>query len=48
MLGFNGNVENSGWQPKVPNPGQTLLTPEPLFTKLDEELVSEETARLGQ
>jgi methionyl-tRNA synthetase len=48
MLGFSGNVENYGWQPKVPNPGQALLTPEPLFTKLDEEIVSEETARLGQ
>lgn len=48
MLGFDGNVEDYGWQPKAPEPGQKLLPPEPLFTKLDEGLVAEETARLGK
>jgi methionyl-tRNA synthetase len=47
MMGFNGNVEDYGWQPMVPEPGQKVLPPEPLFIKLDEGLVPEETARLG-
>ncbi len=48
LLGFKGNVEDDGWQPHIPLPGQKLLSPEPLFTKLDEWLVEEETSRLGQ
>jgi len=47
FLGFKGSVENDGWQPHFPPPGQKLLPPEPLFSKLDEELVKEETSRLG-
>ncbi|MBA7475055.1 Methionine--tRNA ligase [subsurface metagenome] len=47
FLGFEGNVEGDGWQLRLPQPGQRLLPPEPLFSKLDEELVVEETARLG-
>ena len=47
MLGFKGSVEDYGWQPLVPKPGQKLLPPQPLFSKLDEALVMEETARLG-
>ena len=47
-LGFEGKVEDYGWQPTVPEPGQKLLPPQPLFTKLDEKLVEEETGRLGQ
>jgi len=47
FLGFEGNVEGDGWQLRLPQPGQRLLPPEPLFSKLDEELVAEETARLG-
>lgn len=46
-LGFEGRVEDYGWQPTVPPPGQKLLSPQPLFTKLDEVLVEEETSRLG-
>jgi methionyl-tRNA synthetase len=48
LLGFDGSVESDGWQLRVPQPGQKLSAPEPLFTKLDEKLVEEETARLGQ
>ena len=48
MLGFDGNIEDYGWQPLVPEPGQKMLPPEPLFKKLDEELIVEETARLGK
>jgi methionyl-tRNA synthetase len=47
-LGLAGSVENSGWQPSVPVPGQKLVKPRPLFTKLDEKLADEETAKLGQ
>jgi len=47
-LGFTGRVEDGGWQPRVPVPGQKLLSPQPLFTKLDESVVEEESARLGK
>ena len=48
LLGFKGNVEDYGWQPHSPVPGQRLLKPEPLFSKLDDELIEEETKRIGQ
>ncbi|MBC8429738.1 MAG: methionine--tRNA ligase [Dehalococcoidia bacterium] len=48
LLGFEGNVEDDGWQLRFPSPGQKLLSPTPLFSKLDEKLVDEETGRLGQ
>jgi methionyl-tRNA synthetase len=47
-LGFKGSVQDDGWKPNPPPSGQKLLEPKPLFTKLDEKLVEEETARLGQ
>ena len=47
MLGFDGNIEDYGWQPMAPKPGQKLMPPEPLFVKLDEGLVAEETRCLG-
>ena len=47
-LGFEGKVEDYGWKMTRPGPGQRLLPPEPLFSKLDEELIEEETSRLGQ
>ncbi len=46
-LGFEGKVEDYGWQPTVPEPGQKLLEPKPLFVKLDKALAEEETSRLG-
>ena len=48
LLGFKGKIEEYGWQPHSPPPGQKLLPPEPLFSKLDDKLVEEETNRLGQ
>jgi len=48
LLGFGGEVEDDGWQPHFPSPGQELPSPTPLFVKLDEKLVEEETGRLGQ
>ena len=47
-LGFKGSVEDDGWLLHLPSPGQKLLPPEPLFSKLDEGLADEETSRLGQ
>jgi len=47
FLGFKGKVEDDGWQLHFPPPGQRLPSPEPLFSKLDEDLVEEETSRLG-
>lgn len=47
FLGFEGSVEDDGWQPHFPSPGQKLLPPEPLFSKLDEGLIEEEVSRLG-
>jgi methionyl-tRNA synthetase len=48
LLGFDGDVEGDGWQLHFPSPGQKLLEPTPLFTKLDDKLIEEETARLGK
>jgi len=47
-LGFKGKIEEYGWQRKLPEPRQKLREPQPLFTKLDEKLVDEETSRLGR
>jgi len=47
-LGFAGKIEDYGWDWQDLPPGQKLLEPKPLFVKLDDKLVEEETARLGQ
>jgi methionyl-tRNA synthetase len=47
-LGFEGKVEDYGWNWQDLPAGQKLGEPKPLFTKLDDKLVEEETARLGQ
>jgi methionyl-tRNA synthetase len=46
-LGFDGRVEDNGWKPQPPRPGQRLREPKPLFTKLDESVIQEETSRVG-
>ena len=50
FLGFEGNIEDYArkypLQP-LPLPGQKLLKPQPLFSKLDKGLIEEETNRLG-
>jgi len=46
-LGFDGTVEGGGWKPRLPEPGQKLVKPQPLFSKLDEGLIEEEVNRLG-
>ena len=49
MLGFAGSVRDSGWtwSPDELSPGQSLEKPEPLFAKLDEELVEAEALQMG-
>jgi methionyl-tRNA synthetase len=46
MLGFDGKVEDYGWEWQQLPPGQKLQSPQPLFTKLDEKVVDEEYSRL--
>ena len=51
MLGFQDDVEQRGWNwegtTDYLEPGQVLAQPKPLFTKLDESVVEEETLRLS-
>ena len=46
-LGFDGNVEGYGWKWQDLPPGQKLREPKPLFSKLDESIIEEETGRIG-
>ena len=46
FLGFKGSVAKDGWQIHSLPPGQQLLPPQPLFTKLEEKLAEEESQRL--
>jgi methionyl-tRNA synthetase len=47
-LGYDGPIQDSGWQFALPLPGQAISQPEPLFKKLEPQIVEEEEARLGQ
>ncbi len=47
FLGFDGNVEEQGWRIQFLPPGQKIRQPQPLFAKLDEDIVAEEASRLG-
>ena len=46
-LGFEGKIENTKWEISAPEPGQKLMEPKVLFTKLDEEIIEKETQKLG-
>ena len=46
-LGFSGTIKELGWKLQYPTAGQKLEQPQALFTKLDESIIEEETARLG-
>ena len=48
LLGCKGTVRDEGWGFHQLAAGQKLATPEALFTKLDESVVAEENAKLGQ
>lgn len=43
LLGFDSDLEADGWIFDAPPVGQKLKNPEPLFTKLDEEIAEQET-----
>ena len=45
-LGFDDTIQTTGWQVQSLAAGQKLLEPEPLFRKLDDSIVAEETDRL--
>jgi len=47
FLGFEGSVSEAGWQLQLPVPGQKLCQPQPLFVKLEDSVIAEETSRLG-
>ena len=47
LLGFEGDVKEVGWKFQMPAPGQKLRQPKPLFVKLDDGIVAQETSRLG-
>jgi methionyl-tRNA synthetase len=47
-LGFTGNIADYGWKWQDLPPGQKLLPPQPLFSKLDDSLVEEEAKKIGQ
>ena len=51
FLGFDGRVEEERWDfdyaVAAVNPGKTLRSPSPLYTKLDPQVVEEEVQRLG-
>ena len=46
LLGFEGRVEDTSWGISPLAAGQRLAPPEPLFTKLEEKVADEESARL--
>jgi len=47
FLGFDGSVKEAGWKIQFLPPEQKLRQPQPLFVKLDEDIVAKETSRLG-
>lgn len=46
-LGFGGNIESGSWTLQLPQVGQKLPPPQPLFSKLDDSIVDKEMSRLG-
>jgi len=46
-LGFEGDVASCGWKWQDLPRGQQLRQPKPLFSKLDESIIEEETRRIG-
>ncbi len=47
FLGFGGSVKEAGWKVQFLPPGQKLRQPQPLFVKLDEDIVAKESSQLG-
>ena len=47
LLGFDGSVKEAGWKLQPLMPGQKLCQPQPLFIKLDESIIAQESSRLS-
>lgn len=47
LLGFEGSLSEIGWKFQLLAEGQKLRQPQPLFSKLDEDVVEQESGRLG-
>lgn len=47
FLGQKGTVQDGGWQITLPKYGEALQESQPLFKKLDPEIIEEEEAKLG-
>jgi len=47
FLGFDGSVKEADWKIQFLPPGQKLRQPQPLFVKLDEDIVTKESSKLG-
>lgn len=47
LLGFEGLIKDERWRHAALTPGRALPSPEPLFTKLEEKIITEENSRLG-
>ena len=47
FLGFDGSVKEVGWKFQPLRLGQKLRQPQPLFVKLDDSIVAQETSRLS-
>ena len=47
FLGFDGSVKEQGWKMQFLPPAQKLRQPQPLFAKLDEDIIAQESSQLG-
>ena len=50
MLGITDEIQNLdwNWNPDMIKDAKLTLNPMPLFVKLDEEIINQETRRLGK
>jgi methionyl-tRNA synthetase len=48
VLRYDDTSAAGAWEPSQLPPGQLLHDPKPLFVKLDEEIIDQERARLGE
>jgi len=47
LLGAEGSIDGQGWRFEELTPGRKLPPPEPLFTKLEDKIITEENSGLG-
>ncbi len=48
ILRYDHSSATGSWEPSQLKPGQEMRQPQPMFRKLEEKIVAEERARLGQ